>query len=215
MRKTACLLVCLLVMLALAEACFGEEQTGTVAKVTTARGALKLRSRPDDRARVLDEIPNGTCVLVLPEGSEWSQVVFGNKTGYCKTDFLTFLQGADPSILTYRVLRKGNRGDDVLAVKRRLQELGYIRSGADLTNIYNDTLAERVTLFQRQTGMTEDGVASQELQAYLFSDKAPVCTQTLPKVRFRVPQSGENRVFCGCCFGEGCECCGFTGWITY
>ena len=63
--------------------------------------------------------------------------------------------------------------------------------------------------------MTEDGIASQELQAYLFSDKAPACTQTLPRVRTRVPQSGESPVICGCCFGEGCECCGFTGWITY
>ena len=215
MRKLVCLLLCLFVVQVLAVTCLGEEQTGVVAKVTTVRGALKLRSRPDDKARILDELPNGTCILVLSEGNEWSQVIFKNKTGYCKTEFLTFLRGADPSILDYRVLRKGDKGEDVIAVKRRLQELGYIRSGADLTNIYNDTLVERVILFQRQTGMTEDGVASQELQAYLFSDNAPVCTQTLPRVRTRVPQSGENRVICGCCFGEGCECCGFTGWITY
>ena len=98
----------------------------------------------------------------------------------------------------------------------RLQELGYIRSGSDLTNVYNDVTVERVILFQRQIGITEDGVASQELQAYLFSEKAPVCGQKLPKVRSRVvSQEGSKRIFCGCCMGEGCECCHFTGWIDY
>ncbi len=39
--------------------CFAEKQTGIVAKVTTEKGPLKLRSKPDDDGRVLDEIPNG------------------------------------------------------------------------------------------------------------------------------------------------------------
>ncbi len=192
-----------------------EEQTGIVAKVTTEKGSLKLRAKADDKGRVLDDIPNGACVLVTEEGDIWCQVVYEDQIGYCKTAFLILLQEADPSILNYRVLRKGVKGDDVLAIKQRLQELGYIRSGSELTNVYNDILVERIILFQRQTGMTEDGVASQELQAYLFSDKAPTCTQTLPRVRTRVSaQNDGNRVICGCCFGEGCECCGFTGWIT-
>ncbi len=38
----------------------------------------------------------------------------------------------------------------------------------------------------------------------------------LSTVRTRViPQDSPNRVICGCCLGEGCECCGFTGWIEY
>ena len=82
MNKTACLLICLPVVLVLAAACLGEEQAAIVAKVTTAKGPLKLRSTPDENARILDEIPNGTRVLVLSEGGEWSQVDFGSKTGY-------------------------------------------------------------------------------------------------------------------------------------
>ena len=89
----------------------------------------------------------------------------------------------------------------------------YIRGSAVLTNRYDEETAQRVTLFQRQTGMSEDGVAWQELQAYLFSDKAPQCTQTLPRVRSRVAD-GKNRMICGCCMGEGCECCNFTGWVN-
>ena len=108
--------------------------------------------------------------------------------------------------------RDGDKGDDVLTLKKRLQELGYIRSGATLTNRYTQETAQRVILFQRQTGMTEDGVAWQELQAYLFSDKAPACSQTLPRIRTKVADK-RNRMICGCCMGEGCECCNFTGYV--
>lgn len=97
-----------------------------------------------------------------------------------------------------------------------MKELGYLRSAAQLTDTYTELTAERVILFQRQVGMAEDGIASPELQAYLFSDKAPSCTQPLPQVRSRVSfegHSNSNRVKCGCCMGEGCECCGFKGWI--
>ena len=110
-------------------------------------------------------------------------------------------------------LEKGDKGDDVLALKKRLKELGYIRGNAALTNRYTEETAQRVTLFQRQAGMTEDGTAWQELQMYLFSDKAPACTQTLPRVRTKVADQ-NNRMICGCCMGEGCECCNFTGWVS-
>ena len=97
-----------------------------------------------------------------------------------------------------------------------IQRTGISKNNDRLTNVYNDVAAERVTLFQRQAGMTEDGIASQELQAYLFSDKAPVCGQPLPRARSPVmSKDGSRRVICGCCMGEGCECCHFTGWIDW
>ena len=52
----------------------------------------------------------------------------------------------------------------------------------------------------------------QELQAYLFSDKAPACSQTLPRIRTKVADK-SSRMICGCCMGDGCECCNFTGWV--
>ena len=191
----------------------GEEQPGSMAaKVTTEKGALKLRKAAGPKERVIGEIPNGTCIMVTKEADDWCEVSWNGLTGYCKTEFLILYRGADLSLLDYRVLRDGDKGDDVVALKKRLQELGYIRSGATLTNRYTQETAQRVTLFQRQTGMTEDGVAWQELQAYLFSDKAPACNQALPRIRTKVADKG-NRMICGCCMGEGCECCNFTGWV--
>ena len=183
-------------------------------QVTTEKGALKLRNAAGPKGKVIGEIPNGTCLLVTQEAEDWCEVSWNGQTGYCKTQFLVLYRGADLSLLDYRVLRDGDKGDDVVSLKKRLQELGYIRSGATLTNRYTQETAQRVILFQRQTGMTEDGVAWQELQAYLFSDKAPACSQKLPRIRSRVADK-NSRVICGCCMGDGCECCNFTGWTTY
>ena len=212
MKKGFILLICITVFVSVLCISPAEEQTGIAAKVMTRKGPLKLRVSASEKGRVTDEIPNGTCILVEQEDEAWCRVSYKNQKGYCKTEFLILYREADLSVLDYRVLKKGDKGEDVLALKKRLQELGYIRDGSKMTDVYNDVAMERVTLFQRQTGMTEDGIASQELQAYLFSDKAPVCGQTLPRVRSRV-KTGENRVICGCCMGEGCECCNYTGWI--
>ena len=191
--------VSLLVILMLVSFSEAEEKAGIVAKVTTAnKGPLKLRTEASQKCRVIDEIPNGTCVLVTEEGESWCRLIYQEQEGYCMTEFLTLLREADPSMLEYRVLKNGDKGEDVLALKKRLKELGYLRSAAQLTDSYTDVTAERIILFLRQTGMTEDGIASQELQAYLFSDKAPSCTQTLPRVRSRVSSGDDSsRVICG------------------
>lgn len=191
----------------------GEENpAGMAAKVSTEKGALKMRKTSSPKGKVIGEIPNGTCILVTEEAEDWCKVSWNGQIGYCKTEFLILYREADLSLLDYRVLRDGDKGDDVIALKQRLQELGYIRSGAVLTNRYTQETAQRVSLFQRQAGMTEDGIAWQELQAYLFSDKAPACNQTLPRIRTRVADK-DNRMICGCCMGEGCECCDFTGYV--
>ncbi len=212
MKKGFLLILSVLMVLSVLCVSPAEEQAVIAAKVMTRKGPLKMRVSASEKGRVLDEIPNGTCILVEQEDETWCRVSYRNQTGYCKTEFLILYREADLSILDYRVLNKGDKGDDVLALKKRLQELGYIRNGSKTMDVYNDVAIERVKLFQRQTGMTEDGIASQELQAYLFSDKAPVCGQVLPKARSPV-KTGQNRVICGCCMGEGCECCGYTGWI--
>ena len=218
MRKPiSCILIFLLLFSSVLPFSSAEENDGIVAKVITEnRGPLKLRESAGRNGRVLDEIPNGMCLLVVSQDDSWCRVIYKEQEGFCKTEFLKFFPDADLSMLTYRVLKTGDRGKDVLALKQRMQELGYIRSAATLTDRYTDETKGRIVLFQRQTGMNEDGIASQELQAFLFSDRAPVCTQTLPRARSGVLSGDDtSRVICGCCMGEGCECCGFTGWIQY
>ena len=78
----------------------------------------------------------------------------------------------------------GSTGDEVLAVKRRLYELDYIRTDK-LTRQYTEDTVERIKRFQQANGLPETGVVDAQTYDVLFSDSAkkaphptmqPVCT---------------------------------------
>ena len=53
----------------------GEEQPDSIAaKVSTEKGALKLRKTAGPKGKVIGEIPNGTCILVTKEAEDWCEV---------------------------------------------------------------------------------------------------------------------------------------------
>lgn len=70
------------------------------------------------------------------------------------------------------VSKEGDADDVVLRMKKRLQELGYFRSGVELSNRYNDTCVERVALFQQVNDVPETGIMDEQTYALLFSDNA-------------------------------------------
>ncbi|MBQ4074831.1 MAG: leucine-rich repeat protein [Clostridia bacterium] len=72
----------------------------------------------------------------------------------------------------YQTLKRGNKGDEVLAMKMRMQELGYFTPGAQLSNSYNDTCVERVKQFQKRNGLPRTGIADEQTLALLYSDAA-------------------------------------------
>ena len=69
----------------------------------------------------------------------------------------------------YRTLRKGDKGDDVLALKRRMRELDYFTSDK-LSDAYNDTMVSRIKELQNKNGLKATGIATPELQELIFSD---------------------------------------------
>ena len=71
----------------------------------------------------------------------------------------------------YETLRAGDRGDEVLALKRRLYELGYFTK-APSGLLYTESTAEAVARFRRVNGLDEDGTADPLTQALLYSDAA-------------------------------------------
>jgi len=72
----------------------------------------------------------------------------------------------------YEPLQKGDKGEEVIEMKERLRELGYFRAGAELSDSYNDTCAERVQLFQKNNGLPATGTADVETLTLLYSDQA-------------------------------------------
>ena len=194
-----------------------------IVEVCTEKGPLKLRRAPDSDARILAEMPRGSLATAQKHDDRWYRLVYDGLEGYAMAEFLTPHGDLSPDVLNYHTLQNGDCGEEVTALKQRLSELGYYREGSKMTNRFNDTLIQRVKMFQRQHGLEEDGVATPALQALLFSDGAQANTEPLPEAptHYRRTQSssgGEEetqwrRAVCECCNGKGCICCGYTGWV--
>lgn len=225
MRKVKNILLGLILCVIIISACpldsYGEEISASIiAEVTTERGPLKLRKEPKKSAKVLAELERGSYITVLEIGEKWCLVDDGIRQGYAMTQFLTIQEDADESLLNYHTLQNGDCGDEVVALKQRLMELGYFRADGKITNRYNDTLIQRLKMFQKQNGLEEDGVATPRVQALLFSEEAKENTEPIPALPTHYRKAGSSssddgwkKVVCDCCGGSGCDCCDYTGWI--
>ncbi|MBR4290858.1 MAG: peptidoglycan-binding protein [Oscillospiraceae bacterium] len=69
-------------------------------------------------------------------------------------------------------LKQGDKGERVISMKERLQELGYFSAGATISDRYNATTTERVKLFQKANGLKQTGTADVDTLTLLFSDTA-------------------------------------------
>ena len=58
---------------------------------------------------------------------------------------------------TYLECERGDSSGNVLRIKERLQDLGYYRSTATFDEDFNDTLVQRVKLFQENNGLDVTG----------------------------------------------------------
>lgn len=66
----------------------GVPYDGVRAVVATEKGSLNLRQSPSGAARILQQIPKGDEVVVLGLAGSWSQVQYGDTTGYVQTIYL-------------------------------------------------------------------------------------------------------------------------------
>ncbi|MBQ9195785.1 MAG: phosphodiester glycosidase family protein [Clostridia bacterium] len=67
----------------------------------------------------------------------------------------------------YRVIDANTEGDDVLALKQKLKNLGYFSAKAE-TGVYNDALAAAIISYQHDIGMEENGIADEALQEAVY-----------------------------------------------
>ena len=68
---------------------------------------------------------------------------------------------------TYTTLKPGSKGQEVLDARMKLYELGYFKKKPTQTE-YTDSMADYVKKFEKDHGLTQDGVLSPEDQKVLF-----------------------------------------------
>ncbi|MBQ4422793.1 MAG: peptidoglycan-binding protein [Clostridia bacterium] len=71
----------------------------------------------------------------------------------------------------YQVLKKHDSGEEVTKLQTRLMELGYLEI-EEPTDYFGNSTAYAVSLFQRQHGLEQDGVAGEQTQTLLYGRDA-------------------------------------------
>lgn len=71
-----------------------------------------------------------------------------------------------PHVKIYRTLRRGSSGGEVKTLQTKLKALGYY--SGNITGYYNADTELAVILFQRDNGLTDDGVAGQKTLSKLY-----------------------------------------------
>jgi hypothetical protein len=150
--------------------------TFTYAVVGTPGGPLNMRKAGRLSSPIIAEIPNGATIAVLSRDESWCEVSYNGITAYVTDKYLNFI-----TELPYEQLEKGSFGPAVVALKERMQALGYFRAGAaEMTIDFSITTEDRVKLFEAANGLEPTGIATPELQAFIFWGPAIPYTQPLP-----------------------------------
>lgn len=76
-----------------------------------------------------------------------------------------------PEAGDYTTLKQGSNGEAVKQLQQRLIELGYLTGSAD--GDYGSATTDAVKTFQKQAGLTADGIAGSNTQKALFASDAP------------------------------------------
>ena len=78
---------------------------------------------------------------------------------------------AEEEAVSYATLKKGSKGDDVLAMQQRLKELGFLKGKAD--GDFGNGTEKAVKAFQSKAGLKADGIAAEATLKALYADDAP------------------------------------------
>ncbi|MFR8437734.1 MAG: peptidoglycan-binding protein, partial [Lachnospiraceae bacterium] len=76
----------------------------------------------------------------------------------------------EEELAQYHTLNVGDRNADVLALRKRLYELGYYAKPNE-NALYTESTADVVRMFQQDCGLEETGTADPYTQALLFDDR--------------------------------------------
>ncbi|MBR5985583.1 MAG: peptidoglycan-binding protein [Clostridia bacterium] len=104
-----------------------------------------------------------------------------------------FSSGAKPNqtpISQYSTLNIGDKGDAVKRLQQRLKVLNYLSGTVD--GVYGEGTADAVRLFESEYGMSQTGIATPQMQAYLFADNARANTSGNVAVSYVTLQSGDK-----------------------
>ena len=149
--------------------------------------SLNIRESASSKSDVIKVVKEGTKVEIKGTSGSWYKVSVGGKTGYAAKKYLTVSSGKNKSSAKNTssssssesgkkqsssdgTCKKGDKGDAVKKVQKRLKELGYLTASVD--GDFGDATKNAVKSFQKNNGLTTDGVVGKKTLEKLNSSKA-------------------------------------------
>ena len=155
----------------------------------TSADKVNLRTGPSTSNSSRASLARHTVVTILSssrKGNEtWYHVSVNGVRGYIRSDMLRILTVAEaeayqsgtapdpgsssstlPPSTVYRNLKVGSSGADVRALQQKLTELGYY--SRSISGTYDARTQEAVRQFQKDNGLSADGIAGPLTQAKLY-----------------------------------------------
>jgi peptidoglycan hydrolase-like protein with peptidoglycan-binding domain len=72
----------------------------------------------------------------------------------------------------YKTIQKGDRGSEVVRIKRRLYDLGYYKNAENIDNpLYTTSTADIIKIFQRDVKVDDTGICDPYTLCLLFDDR--------------------------------------------
>lgn len=132
------------------------------ARVVTDKGTLNMRSEAKDSAKVLTRLARETIVYIVEDSGDWTKILHNGRAGYVKSSFLEEIYEFPYSLIT-----KESDGDAVIAFKRTLHKLGYLKSD-DINKRFDAAMENALTKVQLMNNVALSPQAvTPELQALM------------------------------------------------
>ena len=140
-----------------------KDMTGT-ASITGS--SVNVRKSPSKDAAKAYQLDKGASVTITGISGDWYRIKTGKGEGFVKGDFL------EMDVVVSNSLKEGMKdSSEVKAMQARLIELGYLSGSAD--GDFGASTKAALIAFQKNAGLTADGIAGATTIKALNSSSAP------------------------------------------
>ncbi len=150
------------------------------AEGTVNTKALVLRKSASKSSKALQTLGKGDTVYILSSTGDWYKVNYGKYTGYVMKKYVKASgdvkdasaagTGAAQSTAGLATLRPGSTGSQVKKLQQALQEKGLYAGKID--GVYGSGTTAAVKAYQKQKGLTRDGIAGKKTLNALYGGSA-------------------------------------------
>ena len=138
---------------------------------TITGSTVNVRKTPSKDATMLYQLDKGNEVTITGTSGDWYRIKTSKGEGFVKGDFL------EMTVVISNSLKEGMKDStDVKSMQKRLIELGYMSGTAD--GDFGATTKNALIAFQKNAGLTADGIAGATTLKALNSSSAPKASST-------------------------------------